>query len=237
MFGVTRLGLGLAMVAAMAFVGCDAARGPAAPSDAPDLSGPAGVGESPASVAAASRVPPSGVVPVTIARGALEIASRYDARLNIGSHDPARFSWKGQLYEGWNPFDTMAVGVPGAVTPVDAMWIGLALNSTTVTWDKTSYTHIGGLTSNTGGVLHFVGSVTLPRYSGQASAKATGTFTIASAEYPSIFTVSGQPSSEELQLQLTGTGTATMMLDWVPDPLPGLPAGYWRLNRVVYRFD
>jgi hypothetical protein len=45
------------------------------------------------------------VVPVAITRGSLDIASRYDAKLSVGSHDPARFYWRGQLYEGWNPAD------------------------------------------------------------------------------------------------------------------------------------
>jgi len=227
MCGVRSIGLFLVMSAGFASVGCEAARAPAAPSEAAELSSPAVV----------TGVPTSGVVPVAIARGSLDIASRYDAKLSVGSHDPARLSWRGQLYDGWTPFDRMTVGVPGATEPVDAMWIGLALNSTTLRWGKTTYAHIGGLTSNSGGVLHAVGSVTLPPYTGQTTAKATGTFTISPAEYPSVFTAHDPQAPQALELRLTGTGIATMFLEWVPGALPNLPDGYWHLSRVVYRFD
>jgi hypothetical protein len=79
----------------------------------------------------------------------------------------------------------------------------------------------------------------LPRYTGQPTAKARGTFTIAPPDYPSMFI--SDAASGTLELQLKGTGTTTLFLEWVPlaaqGDASGVPGGYWRATRIVYRFD
>src|SRR5689334_21312308 len=131
------------VLAIVTSIACEAARSPAAPTE-PAVATSADA-EQPASAAArAPDAPMTGVIPVAVARGSLDIASRYDATLNIGSRDPARFSWKGQLSDGWSPFDRIDVGVPGRPVSIDAMWVGLSLDHTSLTWGKTTYTRIGG---------------------------------------------------------------------------------------------
>ena len=78
-------GIGCLLTAALSLLGCEAGRSPAAPE---------------AAGAAASRVE-GDQLRVEVDRGALDITSRTDERLNIGSHGP-KFSWKGELTEGLN---------------------------------------------------------------------------------------------------------------------------------------
>jgi hypothetical protein len=227
-------------------LGCEAAKAPTAPTTITDSQNAAtATTAAPVTVIAASTkpdVPASGIVAVPIAHGSLDISTRYDAALNIGSNDPTQFSWKGQLVEGWSPFDRLDVGIPGRTVPADANWVGLSLSGTTVKWGKTTYTRVGALDATTGGVFHVVGSVTLPLYRGQRSDKAVGTFTASPPTEYSFFTAW---DGTQLELRPQGGGKVTMSLEWVPIPLegdgtpdhPDLPDGYWQVARVSYRFE
>jgi hypothetical protein len=164
---------------------------------------------------------------VVIARGSLDITSRTEERLNIGSHDPERFSWKGELTEGRNPLELIDVGVPGATVSIAGQWAGVSLSFTTLTWGKTTYSRVGGNNEPTAGQFDVEGTVTLPLYTGQTTARVSTPFALLNTFF----------MAPDLQLQLSGGGTATVWLSWVPIPLNGLPDGYWRVTRIVYRFD
>ena len=206
-------GIGCLLTAVLTVVGCEAGGSPVAPRAA-------GV--------AASRVE-GDQLRVDVDRGSLDITSRTDERLNIGSHGP-RFSWKGELTEGANPLDLLDVGVPGATVSINGTWSGDSLRFTTLVCDKVTYTDVG---ETSAGQLQVVGTAALPLHRGQPTEKVTTTFSLANT----FFGTSDPQAGTSVQLQLSGSGTATVFLDWVPIPVTGLPDGYWKISRIVYRFD
>ncbi len=210
----------LAIVAALTLVGCEAGRSPVTPE--PEIS----------NTAAARAEGGADPMQVVIERGSLDITGRYDNKLNIGTSDPARFSWKGELTEGNNPIARVTIGVPGEAALIEGSWSGGELSNTLVTWGKKqTFAQAGGNLSPSAGVFHVLGTVMLPLYSGQPSAKVTTPFALDGNTHLTVY----DPSP--LQLWFTGSGTATVFLMWVPVWLNDAhPDGYWQFSRIVYRF-
>ena len=143
----------LAIVAALTLVGCEAGRSPVTPE--PEIS----------NTAAARAEGGADPMQVVIERGSLDITGRYDNKLNIGTSDPARFSWKGELTEGNNPIARVTIGVPGEAALIEGSWSGGELSNTLVTWGKKqTFAQAGGNLSPSAGVFHVLGTVMLPLY-------------------------------------------------------------------------
>jgi hypothetical protein len=79
------------------------------------------------------------------------------------------------------------------------------------------------------------GTVVLPHWSGQSTVKVTVPVRLWSERGETRVSLS-PPTGPALLFAVTGTGTATLSLEWVADPtMEG--GGYWRLLRAFYRFE
>ena len=211
MFDHTSASLGLAVLVAAMSAGCDAARPPAAPT--PKNAATEFVALSKADV------PATGVFAVPIEKGTLEISGWYSAVLDVESKTPARFSWKGNVYDGGSPYGIY--GAPGETVSIVSAWVGSSLTGTTMTWGQTVFTDIGSQNGDTGGRFQVNGTITLPPHTGQRTDKVRGTFTL---DADSMFSGAG------LRLNLSGSGRTAVTVEWDTDCC-------WRITHVTYRFN
>jgi hypothetical protein len=208
------------LVAALSVCGCEAGRTPSAPSAVAESAEP--------------RIEAENLVQVAIDRGTFEITSRPSTDLAIFANDHSKkLAWTGTVSEGNNPLEAQSPAPAGTTVSLGTTWSGISLATTTLTWAGVTYTNIGGAQANTGGVFELHGNFVMPPYKGQATTHVTTPFTVGDTMF---FVYDPQPEGA-LQLYLTGGGTATVWLTWVPTPAPpSLPQGYWWMTRVLYKF-
>ena len=226
-------------------VGCSS-KSPEAPSPV-GVSGPAGVGESEGALSKKPAVPASGTVDLQDMAGTLDVTGRYENTVQLRAHEAlvseegvaavrvnAKFRWSGTFVEGYTPFDVLDVGEPGGTVNLNSGWNGIGCSNTTLEWDKRTITKIGSAMSYDGCSVEFIGTVTLPKWTGQTTATASGEAQMGDPQ--SNIRSALYLSDPKFTINLRAIGTVTVTLAWVPIPVTGLPDGYWRLTRVTYRF-
>jgi hypothetical protein len=194
-------------------------------------------------------VPDTGTVDLQDLTGTLDISSPDENTLNLRAHEAlvsqetvaavrvkAQFHWTGTFINGYTPFESFEGRVLGENVNLNAGWSGVECSRTTVVWNQRRVTDIGSATSNDYCNVVFLGTVTLPAWTGQRTVSVSGPAQIGDPQATDRRTwlILANP---RLIINLPAIGTVTASLAWVPAPVIGAPdSGYWRLTRATYRF-